>query len=90
MASWRADIRRQSTNASREEAAIKNDPMTSYETVKYFNAEAYEFNRYREAVNKFQKAEYLVTFSLALMNTIQNLVFMFGLMTVSGIPSICA
>lgn len=79
MASWRADIRRQATNASREEDAVKNDSMMSYETVKYFNAEAYEFNRYREAVQKYQTAEYLVTFSLALMNTIQNLVFMLGL-----------
>lgn len=79
MASWRADIRRQATNASREEDAVKNDSMMSYETVKYFNAEEYEFNRYREAVKKYQRAEYLVTFSLALMNTIQNLVFMAGL-----------
>ncbi|KAK4540073.1 hypothetical protein LTR36_009814 [Oleoguttula mirabilis] len=79
MASWRADIRRQATNASREEDAVKNDSMMSYETVKYFNAERYEFDRYREAVTKYQKAEYLVTFSLALMNTIQNLVFMLGL-----------
>lgn len=79
MASWRADIRRQATNASREEDAVKNDSMMSYETVKYFNAERYEFARYREAVTKYQKAEYLVTFSLALMNTVQNLVFMLGL-----------
>jgi ABC-type transport system involved in Fe-S cluster assembly fused permease/ATPase subunit len=79
MAAWRADIRRQATNASREEDAVKNDSMVSYETVKYFNAESYEFDRYRGAVNKYQEAEYLVTFSLALMNTIQNLVFMMGL-----------
>ncbi|KAI7082458.1 hypothetical protein KC352_g41202, partial [Hortaea werneckii] len=79
MASWRADIRRQATNASREEDAVKNDSMMSYETVKYFNAERYEFSRYHEAVKKYQKAEYLVTFSLALMNTVQNLVFMLGL-----------
>ena len=79
MAAWRADIRRQATNASREEDAVKNDSMMSYETVKYFNAETYEFDRYRSAVNKYQKAEYLVTFSLALMNTVQNLVFMLGL-----------
>jgi len=41
-------------NADREEDAVKNDSMISYETVKYFNAERYEFNRYRNAVNKFQ------------------------------------
>lgn len=87
MAAWRADIRRQATNASREEDAVKNDSMVSYETVKYFNAEAYEFNRYREAVQKYQKAEYQVTFSLALMNTIQNLVFMLGLIVASFIAA---
>ncbi|KAK1055369.1 ATP-binding cassette-type vacuolar membrane transporter Hmt1, partial [Friedmanniomyces endolithicus] len=32
MAAWRADIRRQATNASREEDAVKNDSMMSYET----------------------------------------------------------
>lgn len=54
--------------------------MVSYETVKYFNAEAYEFNRYRNAVNKFQAAEYQVLFSLNLMNITQNMVFMLGLL----------
>lgn len=54
--------------------------MVSYETVKYFNAEAYEFNRYREAVDKYQKAEYSVYLSLNFMNVTQNLVFMIGLM----------
>lgn len=54
--------------------------MVSYETVKYFNAEQYEFNRYRGAVTDFQKAEYHVLFSLTLMNTCQNTVFMLGLL----------
>jgi len=54
--------------------------MISYETVKYFNAEAYEFNRYRGSVKKFQRAEYLVLISLNLLNVTQNLVFMLGLM----------
>jgi ABC-type transport system involved in Fe-S cluster assembly fused permease/ATPase subunit len=80
MAQWRAEIRREMVNADREEDAVKNDSMVSYETVKYFNAEAYEFNRYREAVNKFQRAEYKVLFSLNLMNVSQNTVFMCGLM----------
>lgn len=54
--------------------------MVSYETVKYFNAEEYEFNRYRGAVSDYQKAEYHVLFSLTLMNTSQNTVFMLGLL----------
>ncbi|KAJ9260125.1 hypothetical protein DTO207G8_822 [Paecilomyces variotii] len=80
MAQWRAEIRRQMVNASRQEDAVKNDSMVSYETVKYFNAEQYEFNRYRGAVKDFQKAEYHVLFSLTLMNTCQNTVFMLGLL----------
>ncbi len=54
--------------------------MMSYETVKYFNAETYEFNRYRNAVFDYQKAEYKVLFSLNIMNVSQNLVFTLGLM----------
>ncbi|KAJ5997053.1 hypothetical protein N7522_008713 [Penicillium canescens] len=80
MAQWRAEIRRQMVNASRQEDAVKNDSMVSYETVKYFNAENYEFNRYRGAVGDFQKAEYHVLFSLTLLNTCQNTVFMMGLL----------
>ncbi|KAJ5601895.1 hypothetical protein N7510_011429 [Penicillium lagena] len=80
MAQWRATIRRQMVNASRQEDAVKNDSMVSYETVKYFNAEQYEFDRYRGAVSDYQKAEYHVLFSLTLLNTCQNTVFMFGLL----------
>ncbi|OAX85283.1 hypothetical protein ACJ72_00345 [Emergomyces africanus] len=80
LAQWRAAIRRQMVNAGREEDAVKNDSMVSYETVKYFNAEQYEFGRYRGAVTDFQKAEYHVLLSLTLMNTCQNTVFMLGLL----------
>lgn len=54
--------------------------MVSYETVKYFNAEQYEFSRYKGAVKRYQDAEYKVLYSLQLMNVTQNMVFMLGLM----------
>lgn len=54
--------------------------MVSYETVKYFNAEQYEFDRYRQAVRTFQRAEYKVLISLNVMNVTQNLVFTLGLL----------
>ena len=54
--------------------------MVSYETVKYFNAEAYEFNRYRNAVQTYQDAEYKVYISLNIMNVSQNVVFTLGLL----------
>jgi ABC-type transport system involved in Fe-S cluster assembly fused permease/ATPase subunit len=83
MAQWRSEQRRQMTNLSREEDAVKNDSLTSYETVKYFNAEDYEFARYRKAVVAFQKMEYKVTISLNILNISQNMVFMTGLLATS-------
>ncbi|KAK2757039.1 hypothetical protein FQN54_005008 [Arachnomyces sp. PD_36] len=80
MAQWRAEMRRDMVNSSRQEDAVKNDSLVSYESVKYFNAEDYEFGRYRSAVRAFQTAEYHVLFSLTLMNTCQNTVFMLGLL----------
>ena len=87
MARWRSDQRRQMTNLSREEDAVKNDSLTSYETVKYFNAEDYEFERYRKAVSAFQKMEYKVTISLNILNISQNMVFMTGLLVTSFIAA---
>src|ERR1700712_4078378 len=65
----------------------RNDSMVSYETVKYFNAEAYEFNRYREAVKNYQKSEYTVQMSLNIMNVSQNVIFMLGLIIVCFIAA---
>ncbi|KAI1116159.1 hypothetical protein F5Y14DRAFT_88125 [Nemania sp. NC0429] len=80
LASQTADQRRAMSNADREEEAVKNDSIISYETVKYFNAEAFEFKRYRNAINNFQKAEAQVTWSISSMNMYQSLVFMTGML----------
>lgn len=80
MGATRADQRRDMVNADREEEAVKNDSITSYETVKYFNAEKYEFNRYRKAILTFQKAEAKVTWGINHMNMCQSFVFMTGIM----------
>ncbi|CAG8903437.1 unnamed protein product [Penicillium egyptiacum] len=80
IASWRANMRRQMVNASRQEDAVKNDSLVSYETVKYFNAEEYEFNRYRGAVSDYLRAEWHSLFAQNLMNIFQNVIFMLGLL----------
>ncbi|KAI0901763.1 hypothetical protein F4806DRAFT_490238 [Annulohypoxylon nitens] len=80
MASKTADQRRAMSNADREEEAVKNDSIISYETVKYFNAEDFEFNRYKEAIHNFQVAEAKVTWSISTMNICQSLVFMIGML----------
>lgn len=81
MAATRADQRRDMVNADREEEAVKNDSVTSYETVKYFNAESFEFGRYQTAIRKFQAAEAKVTWGITIMNMAQSLVFLMGILT---------
>lgn len=83
MAQWRSKQRREMANLNREEDAVKNDSLTAYETVKYFNAEDYEFKRYRNAVSSFQEMEYKVVISLNILNICQNMVFMLGLLITS-------
>ncbi|OLN81455.1 Heavy metal tolerance protein 3 [Colletotrichum chlorophyti] len=78
MAQTRADQRRIMSNADREEEAVKNDSITSYETVKYFNAEQWEFSRYRDAIQAYQDAEKQVTWGVNRMNIIQACVFILG------------
>lgn len=77
---WRTEIRRDMVNKSREEYAVKMDSITNHETVKYFNAEEWEFRRYEEAVKTYQKAEWTLMTSLNVMNVSQNLVFTIGLL----------
>ncbi|KAG9239021.1 putative heavy metal tolerance protein [Amylocarpus encephaloides] len=83
LARWRSESRRAMTNLNREEEAMKSDSLGSYETVKYFNAENYEFTRYRNAINAFQTMEYKVIVSLNTLNISQNMVFMVGLLCTS-------
>lgn len=78
MAATRADQRREMTNADREEEAVKNDSISSYETVKYFNAEDFESRRYQDKVGVFQKAEAKVQMGMVLMNICQTLAFNLG------------
>ncbi|KUI61911.1 Heavy metal tolerance protein [Cytospora mali] len=87
MASTRADQRRDMVNADREEEAVKNDSITAYETVKYFNAEAFEFKRYHHAIKAFQNAEARVTFGMNLMNMWQTVVFISGMLIVMAIAA---
>jgi ATP-binding cassette, subfamily B, vacuolar membrane transporter HMT1/ACLQ len=80
LAQWRVALRRNTVNADREMEAVKNDSLHSWDTVKYFNAEDYEFNRYRTSILTMQRFAYWLEVTLGLMNTAQGFVFMLGLM----------
>lgn len=87
MAQTVANNRRDMVNADREEEAVKNDSITAYETVKYFNAEEFEFDRYRKAIVQFQGAEKKVTGGLNMMNMCQTIVFTSGMFVVTAIAA---
>ncbi|KAK8006154.1 hypothetical protein PG991_012451 [Apiospora marii] len=80
LASWRVKLRRDYVNADREMEAVKNDSLHSWDTVKYFNAEQYEFSRYRNAMVVMQGFEYWVRCTLAYLNSAQGAVFTFALL----------
>uniref|UniRef100_A0A8C3YN15 ATP-binding cassette sub-family B member 6 n=1 Tax=Catagonus wagneri TaxID=51154 RepID=A0A8C3YN15_9CETA len=77
---WRTKFRRamnMQENATRARAV---DSLLNFETVKYYNAEGYEVDRYREAIIKYQSLEWKSSASLVLLNQTQNLVIGLGLL----------
>ena len=80
LASWRVKLRRDYVNSDREMEAVKNDSLHSWDTVKYFNAEDYEFGRYRTAIKVMQGFEFWVQVTLAYMNSVQGCLFAFALL----------
>ncbi|XP_009581688.1 PREDICTED: ATP-binding cassette sub-family B member 6, mitochondrial, partial [Fulmarus glacialis] len=56
------------------------DSLLNFETVKYYNAESYEVNRFNDAIVKYQVSEWKVSASLGLLNQTQNLVIGLGLL----------
>jgi len=55
------------------------DSLINYETVKYFNNEKYEADRYDEVLAKYEVASLKTTTSLASLNWGQNAIFSVGL-----------
>ena len=50
------------------------DSLLNFETVKYYNAEQYEINRYNEAILNYQDCEWNVMASLNLLNFVQSFI----------------
>ncbi|MEL6951977.1 MAG: ABC transporter ATP-binding protein/permease [Pseudomonadota bacterium] len=79
---WRVRIRRvlneQDTDANQKAV----DSLLNYETVKYFNAEAREAERYDAAMAGFEAASIKTNHSLALLNIGQTVIISSGLVIV--------
>jgi ABC-type transport system involved in Fe-S cluster assembly fused permease/ATPase subunit len=70
---WRKQFRAETNKHDNEFHDRATDSLINYETVKYFNAEQYEADRYCGAVGNYQKYSINVQYSLSLLNIAQQL-----------------
>ncbi|KAK7205131.1 putative ABC transporter [Myxozyma melibiosi] len=71
----RGEQKRKFYGAYAQEYTIKHDAISAFETVKYFNANQYEQDRYREAIDNVQKISIKYQASNHLLGLMQNTIF---------------
>jgi ABC-type transport system involved in Fe-S cluster assembly fused permease/ATPase subunit len=71
---WRTKYRRQANESDSAAHTKAIDALLNYETVKYFNNEAFESRRYDESLQQLQRARLKSQTSLSLLNTGQQLI----------------
>ena len=71
---WRTKFRREMNELESSSQTRAVDSLLNYETVKYFNNEAFEARRYDEALEKLRKARLKSQSTLSMLNTGQQLV----------------
>ncbi|OWB59085.1 hypothetical protein B5S28_g5213 [[Candida] boidinii] len=72
---WRTGFRRQANKADQKAASVALDSLINYESVKYFNNEAFQSKKYDAALSNYRDASIKVGTSLAFLNSGQNLIF---------------
>ena len=75
---WRMAFRRKMNQMDSQANTSAIDSLINYETVKYFNNEEFELQRYDESMQQWEKAAVRSTTSLSLLNSIQGLVIATG------------
>ncbi|MCE2517840.1 MAG: ABC transporter ATP-binding protein/permease, partial [Alphaproteobacteria bacterium] len=81
---WRIKFRRRMNEADEGAATRAVDSLLNYETVKYFNAEEIEAQRYSKALSKYEVAAVQSRTSLSVVNIGQGLIITTGLALVMG------
>ncbi|GAA6143032.1 ABC transporter ATP-binding protein/permease [Hydrogenophaga sp. 5NK40-0174] len=79
---WRTHFRRQMNELESISQARAVDSLLNYETVKYFNNEAFEATRYNGALESLRKARIKSQNTLSLLNSAQQLVIAFALVAI--------
>ncbi|KAE8740122.1 ABC-transporter, subfamily B member 03 [Frankliniella occidentalis] len=77
---WRTKFQRRMNLANNAQNARSVDSLLNFETVKYYGAEAYEVEAYKEAILVYQKEEWKNSLTLNILNTAQNLIISAGLL----------
>jgi ABC-type transport system involved in Fe-S cluster assembly fused permease/ATPase subunit len=76
---WRTRFRREMNELDSKAHSRAIDSLLNYETVKYFNNEAFETRRYDEALERLRQAGVKSQQTLSLLNTGQQTIIAFGL-----------
>ena len=79
---WRVQIRKKMNDKDTDANQKAIDSLLNYETVKYFNAEDREAERYDESMRGYEKAALTTSYSLAFLNFGQSLFITTGLVIV--------
>jgi ATP-binding cassette subfamily B protein len=76
---WRTQFRKAMNELDSSAHSRAIDSLLNYETVKYFNNEEFEAQRYDENLKRYRKAAIKSQNTLSLLNTGQQLIIAFGL-----------
>ena len=76
---WRARFRREMNEADSKAHSRAIDALLNYETVKYFNNEAFEAHRYDEGLEAYRQAQVKSQSTLSMLNTGQQLIIALSL-----------
>jgi ATP-binding cassette subfamily B protein len=76
---WRTKYRKQANEADSAAHSKAVDSLLNFETVKYFNNEAYESKRYDESLERYRRSRIKAQTTLSLLNTGQQLIIAIGL-----------
>ena len=79
ISNWRIHIRRAVNEADSAANTRAIDSLINYETVKYFNNESFELDRYDEAMRRWEDASVRSQMTLTMLNMGQQLIIVTGL-----------
>ncbi|XP_066149346.1 ATP-binding cassette sub-family B member 6-like isoform X2 [Euwallacea fornicatus] len=77
---WRSKFRRRMNLADNETRARSVDSLLNFETVKYYGAEIYEVEVFKDAILKYQVEEFKTIITMNMMSSAQNFIANCGLL----------